>query len=104
MKKARLLLTLFVLVAVSLTLMAFTTNNGNLDLEKVCSSQGLSLVLEGNNAYSWMCTDGAGYKVGMDLDGACHSQFGLMFEARYRDYYNPYSWMCMPKNSVGFDF
>jgi len=102
MKKNRLLFVLLVLVAISLTSMAFTTNHGNLNLDKVCTDQGLSLVLVGNNAYSWQCTNGTGYFVGMDLDGACHTQFGPMFEARIRDYNDPYSWMCMPVESVAF--
>ncbi|HSX39221.1 MAG TPA: hypothetical protein VLI92_01380 [Candidatus Saccharimonadales bacterium] len=88
------------IVAVLLVLMLLLSVTGaahanNIDLGKICTEQGGTLV-PGDNAYGSMCLIN-GILYSFDLDYHCHQLFGPLFSAFFKvfDQGNK-TWMCLP--------
>ena len=90
---------LVALLAVFLSVPNRTAQAANLDLNAICTSQGLTLVLVANNAYGWKCQDTNGVQYDMDLESYCQATFGSQFHATFLNFNKPTSWGCFPIQS-----
>lgn len=75
------------------------TNLGGVSMQRACEKQypaqgRTARVLDGRNAYSWVCTTPWGYRGGIDVNRACRDTYGTRAYAQLRDTRNPYTWYC----------
>jgi len=99
MKKLLIGVVVVALLAVFLAVPNRTAQAANLDLNAICQSQGMTLVLLFNNVFGWACKDTSGDTHGMDLESYCQSRYGSQFHATYLNSDKPSSWGCFPIQS-----
>ena len=99
MKNKWFLVVMVLAVLISTAVMIPQAKAGNVNLEEICTSQGMALVLDENNAYGWKCEDLNGGLNGMNLNSYCVEIYGEDFGARYHDFDRPASWNCAPETA-----
>jgi surface antigen len=71
---------------------------GGVNMQAACDIQypgqgRRAVVLDAHNAYSWVCASGAG-NAGINVNGACATQYGYGATSGLTDASNPYTWYC----------